>query len=1152
MSKKLFFRRLEIHRFPGFRPAEGFSLDGFIPEVNVIYGPNGSGKTTIARVLLSLLWPSSSPEVCHVNGNFELEDETWFVENENGSCTYSRNGTEIEGFSFDLPASDQSDRYYLALHNLLQKNIRDIDFARVIARETAGGYDFSAVEDELSFRSRPSNAGRPTDKRADRILKEIEELRKDINDLHEEERTLDRLKEELKEAKIAERKADFYDDLLEYRKRKEELKKLKRQLETFPDPVAKMAGNEKKRLEKIEEKIARIKTKKETSQEKIEKSSSILAHVNLPEEGVPTGLIKKLEEKTDRLEDREKVLEEIELEIVDRVRVKEDVHAGLSDEFSTAELKELDIVGIQDLAEFSREAEDVRTTLKVYHKLRKWLRVDKEPELNLQELREGKRYLEEWLRTTSLYTSGTSIRLINRTLGTLSLVGAAVFGLLIHPLFFVLLIPASGFAWLDRRYWDNRESRETNKRRYLELEIENPEKWNDGSVRKLHRKLSRLEASYLLDRKKEDFLSAKEEELSQLEERKAELKARKEELVDQYGVAPEIDEGKLHWLVERLTDWKSADEDLEGLTGKKEAIEKSISELRRELSEKLDSFGYENLKDSTDFRDALRDLKRRKERFSRAKDKLTDAKTRKEEANDQLEELKTEKKHLFEDLGLEVGNRGDLYRYSERKEDYNKIQSEVRQKEAVCKSKFKELKEKRDFNEELLNKQVPELKNEQRNLNKKAEKVENIFEKINRIEERVRGRKSKNELEMAQARLDRALNQLEDQLYSDYESMAGNVLLNYLREETFNRSRPQVFDRGGEIFTRVTKGEYRLVLAETDPPTFRAVDTESGETKSLNELSSGTRLQLLASVRMAFVEQQEKNVQLPLLLDEVLANSDDVKASEALDVALEFSRSGRQVFYFTAQGDEVARWRENLEESGDVSGNFVDLSKARGLAKTIEIPETTSIDSDNEPPDPEDMNHHEYGKVLGVQKFVPDKGAGSTHLWFLIEDVELLYRFLKLEITTWGRLKALVEENAKLLDEFDESELRRVKELGLVVERYVELWQIGRNSRIDRAVLEESGAVTENFMDEVVELVRDSNGKPEEVINRLDSGVVPGFRSDKKNELEDFLEKNDYIKNEDKLNREEIKTRLLSTFNPQDPENPGKTITRLLVRLTEF
>lgn len=1152
MKKRLFFSHLEVHRFPGFRPADGFSLDGFIPEVNVIYGPNGSGKTTIAKVLQCLLWPSSSPEVCHVNGNFELEEDKWFIENENGECTCSRNGVETDGFSFNLPSSDQRDRYYLALHDLLQKNTRDRDFAKVIARETAGGYDFSAVEDELSFRSRPSNAGRPADKRANQISKEVEKLRRDIDDLQEEERALDRLKEELNEARIAERKADFYDDLLDYRNREEELKKLKDQLETFPDPVARMTGNEKEHLEKIEEKIAKIETKKETSQEKIEKAKSILAQINLPEDGVESGLIKKLKEKTDRLEDLEKDLDEVKREIVDRERIKQDVLTGLSDEFSTAELNELDIFSIQDLAEFSREAEDVRSTLKVYRKLRNWLHEDKEPELNLEEIREGRRYLEEWLRTTSLYAPGTSTRLIIRALGTLSLVGGAVFGLLIHPLFFVLLIPASGFAWLDQRFRDNKESRETNKKRYLELELENPEKWDDSSVRKLHRKLSQLEASSLLVRKKEDFLSTKEDELTELEGRKSELEERKEKLVNQYGVAPDIDEGKLYWLVERLTKWKSADEDLEGLTGKKETIEKSISELKKDLSEKLDNFGYENLEDSFDFRYALRDLKQKKERFFRAKDKLTDAKTRKEEAIDRLKELGAEKKNLFEDLSLEVGSRIDLYRYSEQRDHYKKIQSEVRQKEAVCKSKFKELKERKDFKEELLTEEISELKNERRNLKRKAEEVENIFEEINRIEERIRGRKSKNELEMAQARLNRALNQLESQLYSDYEAMAGNVLVNYLRDEAFSRSRPRVFNRGGEIFTRVTRGEYRLILAEADPPTFKAVDTESGETKSLNELSSGTRLQLLASVRMAFVEQQEKSVQLPLLLDEVLANSDDVKASEALDVALEFSRSGRQVFYFTAQGDEVARWREKLEESGDVSGNFVDLSETRGLTKTIEIPETSRTEYDHDPPTPEDMNHHDYGKVLGIQKFDPRKGAGSAHLWFIIEDLELLYRFLELEITTWGRLKALIEENAKLLEEFNELELGKVKELGLALERYVELWGVGRNNRIDRSVLEKSGAVTNNFMDEVSELVRDTDGKPEKVINRLDSGEVSGFRTDKKNELRDFLEENDYIKNENKLSQEEIKTRLLSTFNPQELENPGKTITRLLVRLTEF
>ncbi|MBS3736964.1 AAA family ATPase [Candidatus Bipolaricaulota bacterium] len=1152
MSRVLYFQNLEVHRFPGVRPSDGFSLSGLAPGVTVVYGPNGSGKTTIAKALQRLLWPGSSPEACHVNGNFVLGKEEWFVENEDGKCKYTHNGADSDGFSLNFPPPDQRDRYYLALHNLLQKNTKDTDFAEIITRESAGGYDISAVENELDFQTRPSNAGRPTDEKAKRKLKEMEELRSEISELHQEHRTLDRLKEKLERSRRAERKAGFFDKLIDYRKHKRARENLRSRLDSFPDSVEKMEGNEKERLANIDKKIARTNSKREKEQEKIEEFTSTLETVDLPEEGVSPGLIKEMEERTDHLEALEKDLTELDREIVDRRQVKKKVSAELSDEFSTAELKEIDIGCINDLAEFSREAEDVRTGLKAYRQLANWLREEERPALKLEKLREGKRYLEEWLREGDFSSPGTTVKVVNRVLGVLNLIGATLLAPLVNPFFLILLIPAGGFAWLDLYFRQKMEPRETHKKRYLELDLESPESWNKDSVRKLLRKLSRLEVDCLFTRKKDELLAAREEGLNDFKKRRARLEEMKDDLVDHYGVAPDVDEGKFYWLLQRLNKWKTADEELEGFIGKRDSVASGITELREKLSEKLRPYNYENLEDSADFRGALRDLKERKERFSRAKDGLREVKTRKEEADERLNELRKERKELFEDLDIEPEDRTKLYRYSEIRDEYWKLKAKLRNREAVCKSKLEELKENDHFDEDLLNRELAQLKSQREDLRDRADNKDGLFEKINRIEERIRGRKNKRELEMVGAQLDRALDELGNQLVSDYESLAGNVLLNYLREEAFGRSRPGVFNRAGEIFARVTRGENRLVIGETNPPSFKAVDTESGETKSLEELSSGTRLQLLLSVRMAFVEQQENGIRLPLLMDEVLANSDDVKASEVIDLALEFSQAGRQVFYFTAQGDEVARWREKLGESGEVSGSFIDLSEARGLSETIEVPEGTSFETDNEPPRPGNMSRAEYGEAIEVPRFDPAKGAGTAHLWYLVEDLEVLYRLLNLEIDTWGRFKTLKEESARVLKRFDDERLTKISELGLVIERYVEAWRVGRNRRIDRTVIERSGAVTENFLDEVSELVRKSNGDPEELIKRLEEGEVSGFRTRKKDELEDFLEEHDYINDEGRLGPEEIKTRLLSAFNPSAIKEPGKTISRLMARLAEF
>ena len=55
----LTFERLNIRRMPGF-DLRGFTLEELSPRVNVVYGPNASGKTTTATALNALLWPEGN------------------------------------------------------------------------------------------------------------------------------------------------------------------------------------------------------------------------------------------------------------------------------------------------------------------------------------------------------------------------------------------------------------------------------------------------------------------------------------------------------------------------------------------------------------------------------------------------------------------------------------------------------------------------------------------------------------------------------------------------------------------------------------------------------------------------------------------------------------------------------------------------------------------------------------------------------------------------------------------------------------------------------------------------------------------------------------------------------------------------------------
>ena len=88
-------------------------------------------------------------------------------------------------------------------------------------------------------------------------------------------------------------------------------------------------------------------------------------------------------------------------------------------------------------------------------------------------------------------------------------------------------------------------------------------------------------------------------------------------------------------------------------------------------------------------------------------------------------------------------------------------------------------------------------------------------------------------------------------------------------------------------------------------------------------------------VRLAFVEHLEdgKNIKLPLLFDETLASTDDERAPMVARTIGEICKQGRQVFYFTAQQDEIDKIREAVSDGLGINVNVIDFDAVVGAAK---------------------------------------------------------------------------------------------------------------------------------------------------------------------------------------------------------------------------
>ena len=94
------------------------------------------------------------------------------------------------------------------------------------------------------------------------------------------------------------------------------------------------------------------------------------------------------------------------------------------------------------------------------------------------------------------------------------------------------------------------------------------------------------------------------------------------------------------------------------------------------------------------------------------------------------------------------------------------------------------------------------------------------------------------------------LDDLEQNYLSTISSITGDLIVNSLKKKTQEHSSSKVFKRANELFNKITRGHYELILDDKEGASFRAKDTILNQGQPLDHLSSGTRIQLLIAVRL--------------------------------------------------------------------------------------------------------------------------------------------------------------------------------------------------------------------------------------------------------------------------------------------------------------
>ncbi len=1027
MNKRAWLKNITIKQSPGFTLGEFPPLGKLGSSLNVIWGPNAVGKSTLSRAMRSLIWETVQSKEIIAEGELETPDSMWSLSISRGDLEQIRihdnQHIPLIGRNDEL-----SESYWFTLHEMLQEvNPHTRTFLDEVRKQMQGGIDIiQAAQVAGGF----EGFSRGTLKEA----KEVKDTSQKVDDVMREQARHQNIQEEIK---------DLEKEVNEYRVLLDQQEDIKKALSL----ITLLEGNTK-----IEEKLAQyhpsIQYINRSSYEQYEhkqknvddmsdriKNTTItidqyktnLSHLSISEKDLSgtllTQTVDELFETYEKDIHEKETRESEERDATSALDEWEKQHRFLNPE--GIEIGELSHF-LQTLKDLASECEPIRCSLDATKRFLSLLGKKQEIPYNEKDLTKLSfslsSYIDTWgslEKTPEFITKSSKIS----TIISLSIiVVASILGFLVHTsfsyiggiiLFLLLLITRprdkknSEFSRFQEELVHKREAIAT----LLDvLNIEQPSSWEIDKAKNL---LSSIEAEILLIKnivEQNQRIDNGERELEKAQRSLQEWTQSWKSAVDSIGLSSiesRLEGAQFFHFSDRLQTWSNLKIQKEKCSARvvkaKIKEQESLFALQKELNTKESQ--YPKLK-------AIKnDLK---QRFLEAKN------TQKaiSEKESQLAHFQKEYKTLYADLisfwestRLTFGDTVTLQNLSDQVENWEQdTRAYTFNKNSYTKTSSENpiaYEKSKDMSIEELQRELQSIEEKLENINTKREALgglKNTYERLTHSSDL-------SEAELAKSKAIKALEEVRER------EVMGNMIdfiAKDVQKESERKFHPIVLTRASEWLGKITLFRY-TIGAQKD--SFFVTDTIINKNYTVNELSSATRVQLLLSIRLAFITLQEEmsGVHLPIFFDEILANSDDDRAQAIIQGIAEIAKE-RQVFYFTAQRDEV----EKLRAIGSKDITIIpleDITREYHLTNSSIIP--FKYKKKSIPPLLE--NYFEYGKTLNVLTPSLWDPIESLHSWYLYNSSDELYRYLSRGLATIGQIIASgetsIEKRVSLLKE---------------------------------------------------------------------------------------------------------------------------------------
>ncbi len=1122
-------------------------LENLSSGINIITGPNGTGKSSTARYIHKLVWREPMASVISGEASFEIDQDQWVAGTEGGTSSFQKNG--IPATPAGLPAKEAKPAYMLALHDLVAA--KDKELAGEMIRESIGGYDLVRVKERFNYNSsiKSTRSGEYTDFR--NALQKINNILSAQRTLKNEEEKLSDLRNKLEKTNLARKEEAFYTLCRDYLKASECVQKLDTEFRDFPPSIQKTKDDDLKRLDSYEDDITKADKAIQEASAIIAKNKERILLIKLPDDDIDEATMNVLEHRVNDLGQLERdIAEESKSKTDSETRARESLR-GIDSEVDEEAWQGIDLPAVLELDAFLENAYRAYYIAEMNEQKINALKkeIDSLPKTESSKIIRGMVVLQAWLKNDKSFLGISHSWFF--ALSGVAIVAAAAAWLMDWPAM-ALGVAAIAAVTLAGYFNRPRHTEQSHESDYDATGLKQPCEWAGPAVLD---QLENLSDMLTLAKKRENLqqsLRDIEADKTAIDRQLATIKEQHDALRRKLHAVPCLPQNAannfagLHYFMIRIKVWQEHH-------AKARASEANIIKLNQEHHSLLETinntFAQFGSKPPIDQAEAKAELDSLKQKNTARKNALNEIRQQEiilDNNEQKKQDAEGQLKAIYQRLELEVGMRHEVSRLINLLPGFKNVQRELDHEQRILKSAKQQLESHQLFDERRNEIQGLDIDSTEIKISECADiyaERDGIVEKIKEITLKVDAEKESRDMEFAMHNRDTARNELESLFEQNLASVTGQLIHDELSTEVRENTMPEVFSKAKERFNKITQGRYELIVDHAGDGAFRAIDKLLDRSQELDELSTGTRLQLLLAVRLAYIESKEAGLMLPLLADEVLANSDDLRAKAIIEALIEISRTGRQVFYFTARENEVAHWRA-------VSKNKQEQAAIRRLtghgneevAQTVadyEMPQITFLE---QIPEPGTLNHKEYSKKLMIPPFDPvnDK-AEQLHPWYLTEDNHLLYNILTQGIHFWGQLKNYVSHSG-IIAGLDKQTLEKMQQKVQLLNYFCELYQTGRPKKIGIEVLKDSNAVKNNFVDKVGNKLKEMKGDPEALIQSLEAGKVARFRTSNIEELKNYFIEKGYIDNREVYSDDEIKLRMLAYqsqlgIQPDDAES---------------